>query len=154
MKLNRILSQVMTIYDEYDYCEDKQEIINMCINMIDVIRLFVIEPYDLEIDIAACDYEFEEVINEIRYRYVEYEKIVMNKDDEQFINDYKQVMRKNMKNMLDVLIVKTDILQNEERLFMDNYDLGNFREITLIIMKIAVLKNLLMKLAILLDDSE
>ncbi len=154
MKLNRILSQVMTIYDEYDYCEDKQEIINMCINMIDVIRLFVIEPYDLEIDVEACDYEYEEIINEIRYRYVEYEKIVMNKDDEQFINDYKQVMRRNMKNMLDVLIVKTDILQNEERLFMDNYDLGNFREITLIIMKIAVLKNLLMKLAILLDDSE
>ena len=120
MKLNRILSQVMTIYDEYDYCEDKQEIINMCINMIDVIRLFVIEPYDLEIDVEACDYEYEEIINEIRYRYVEYEKIVMNKDDEQFINDYKQVMRRNMKNMLDVLIVKK-LLKSTSKTFVSRY---------------------------------
>ncbi len=42
-------------------------------------------------------------------------------------NKYMLYMRKNMKNMLDLLNVKCDILQNEERLCVDNYDLGNFR---------------------------
>ncbi len=62
--LNRIINQVITII-----VKPKGEIITMWINnMIDVVRIMIIDIIELDINIEECDYEYEDVLNEIRYR--------------------------------------------------------------------------------------
>ena len=149
MKLNQIIESILSIYEENTYCVTKDEIINLCIEMIELTRLYMCNVDELEID--ETDLELCDCTKYIRYLHDEYDKSADS--DEKYVNEYKSELQNRIKTLLSLMHVKLDILQNEQRLFnIEYYDLGNLKEISLICIKLSVLKNLLLKLSIFLKQ--
>ncbi len=148
MKLNQIIESILSIYEENTYCVTKEEIINLCIEMIELTRLYMCNVDELEID--ETDLELCNCIQYIRYLHDEYDKSCDS--DEKYVNEYKTEIQNRIQTLMSLMHVKLDILQNEQRLFNIEYDLGNLKELTLISVKISVLKNLLLQLSIFLKQ--